>query len=167
MGQDRSQMVAAVRAYCAAHPRWVLFDEPTQTLLEVATGKSLLLPAAEMTQAVARTNSQTGHPYLLIELGDGRELALCDAGIAFPPVAPAVPQAPEMPPVTCLSDFAQLTSHLSHLLYGHPDDKPGRETLDIVAVCLGILDGARRVGFDISREEKQLDQLLEELEKRK
>jgi hypothetical protein len=32
--------------------------------------------------------------------------------------------------------------------------------------CLAILDGARRLGFDVGREEKELERHLTELEKR-
>ena len=40
------------------------------------------------------------------------------------------------------------------------------EALSAVMLALALLDGARNAGFDVSREERQLDLLLRQLEER-
>ena len=166
MIEGREAILAALRGFGAAHPAWVVFDEPSETLLEVASGRTLKLPVREIAGVVERQNAVTGQPYLLVELGDGRELALAEAGIAFPPSVPAVPQAPTMPPVVCMRDFDALQRQLARALAEQPEGRPPREVLDAVAVGIGILEGARRIGLDISEEERRLDGLLGELERR-
>jgi hypothetical protein len=165
MPNERAANLAGIGAFCRAHPTWVLFDEAAGELFEVATGKRLRLPVAGASEVLERTNAQTGRPYLLVELEDGREFALCDAGIAFAPVRPG--GGPELPSVVCLKDFGTVRDRVAHQLFGHRDEKPGRETLDAVMLALGILEGARRVGFDISVEERDLELLLTELERRR
>lgn len=163
---DRAGATAALRAFCAAHPAWALFDEAGEMLYDVGAGRGLRLPLGEVVGVAERLNAQTGRPYLVVVLGGGGQLALADAGIAFPPLAQPIPQAPPMPPVVCLGDFAAALGRLRHQVFGHPDQKPDRTTLDLVALCLGILGGARQVGFDVAVEERALEPVLEELEKR-
>ncbi len=164
---DASANTRAIAAFCTAHPTWVLLDEESGTLLEVATGKRLRIPLGEVAEAVCRTNAQTQAPYLLLQLADQRELALCDAGIAFPPVAPGGPGGPELPAVVCLKDFRTVRDAIAHALFGHRDEKPGRDAVEAVMLALAILEGARRVGFDVGEEERELDLLLTELERRR
>jgi len=167
MPSDSAECVRAIAAFCAAHPSWVLFDEADETLLEIVTGKRLRLSLGEVTEVLSRTNEQTGRPYLVIQLADQRELALCDAGIAFAPVAPSPGGGPELPAVVCLRDLQTVRNSVAHALFGHRDEKPGREVVDAVMLALGILEGARRAGFDIGEEEREMDLLLTELEKRR
>ena len=120
-----------------------------------------------MVAAEERENGQTHRPYLMLRFGDGHEIALADIGVAFPPVAPAVPQAPALPPVVCLQDFRAVYAQLQHQAIDHPEQKLDRSVLDAMVLGLGILEGARRVGFDISEEERALEAVLSELEKRR
>lgn len=167
MTADRTAALQVLRAFCQRHPSWVLFDEPTCTLLEVASGKRLALLAKELTEVLERVNAETNEPYLLVEFGDGRELALGSMGVAFPPVAPDVPQAPPLPPVVCLADFGAVFGQLQHVAVAHRDQKLDRTGLDMMMLALGILDGARRVGFDVGEEERALEAVLTELERRR
>ena len=167
MTADRSAHVQTLRAFCAKHPGWALFDEPTGELLEISTGKRLRLPLADLVAAEERENSQTHRSYLTLRFGDGHEIAVADIGVAFPPVAPAVHQAPQLPPVVCLQDFRSAHAQLHHQAVDHPEQKLERATLDVMVLALGILEGARRVGFDISQEERALEAVLSELEKRR
>jgi hypothetical protein len=167
MAGDRAALLQSIRAFCARHPTWVLFDEPSVALFEPATAKALSLKVSELQAVVERQNAQTGEPYLLLELGDGRELALCQAGIAFPPLAPSVPQAPELPQVVCLKDFAAAYAQLRHQALDHPDYRLDHTGLDLMVLALGILGGARRAGFEVTQEERELEAVLDVLEKRR
>ncbi len=164
---DRSAILQTIRAFCEHHPTWVLFDELARTLLEVGSGKRLPLPAHELTEAVERQNTTMEEPYLLVELGDGREVALSSMGFAFAPISPNVPQAPPIPPVVCLADFRTIQEKLRHQAFDHPEEKLSRTVLDLMVLALGILEGARHIGLDISHEERQLEAVLGELEKRR
>ena len=166
MGAERTAIAEGIRAFCARHPQWILFDEPGNALFEVASGKRLPLPLTEVVSATERENAQTRRPYLLIGFGDGKEIALADVGVAFPPVVPNVPQTPELPGVVCLQDFRLVLDQLQHQALDHPEQKLQRATLDLMVFALAILEGARRIGFDVSEEERLLEQTLTELEKR-
>jgi hypothetical protein len=157
----------AIAAFCAAHPTWVLFDEASGSLLEVSSGKRLRVALGEITQVSPRMNAQTQRPYLLLQLVDQRELALCDAGIAFPPVAPVDAGGPGLPPVVCLKDYQTVRDAIAHALFGHPGEQPGREAVEAVMLAIAILEGARRIGFEVGEEERELDLLLTELERRR
>ena len=167
MTDARPALVQTLRAFCERHPGWALFDEPTGELLEIASGKRLRLPVRELVAAEERVNAVTRRPYLVLRFGDGHELALADIGLAFPPVAPAVPQAPQLPPVVCFQDFRAALAQLQHQAAAHRDQKLDRAVLDLMVLALGILEGARRVGFDVSDEERALEAVLSELEKRR
>src|SRR5438270_41892 len=80
-----SAKLAAVRAYCQTHQRSVLFDEPGEALFDVFGVKTLALRAADLQSVESLADRDTRAPYLRLVLGDGRELALTDAGIAFAP----------------------------------------------------------------------------------
>ncbi len=168
MTADRSSLVQTLRAFCARHPSWALFDEPSGELWEVASGKRLRLDLATLVAAEERTNTQTGAPYLMLGFGDGHEIAVADLGIAFPAATPAaLPQAPTLPPVVCLQDYRAAHAQLRHYVVDHPGERPDRSVLDLMALALGILEGARVAGFDVSSEERELDAVLTELEKRR
>ena len=167
MTGDRSALVQTLRAFCAKHPTWALFDEPTGDLFEIASGKKLHLHLPDLVAAEERVNSESGGQYLTLGFADGHEIALADIGVAFPAVRPAVPHAPTLPPVVCMQDFRAAYAQLRHHVVDHPDEKPDRSVLDLMVMALAILEGARQVGFDISGEERELDTLLSELEKRR
>ncbi|MGC4116238.1 MAG: hypothetical protein QM765_17000 [Myxococcales bacterium] len=165
---DRSALVQTLRAFCARRPTWALYDEQSGDSLEIASGKRLHVPVTDLVTVEERPNSQTGMPYLLLGFGDGREIAIADIGIAFPAVTPSgVPQAPTLPPVVCFQDYRAAYAQLRHHVDDHPDEKPDRSVLDLMMLALGILEGARVAGFDISREERELEAVLTELEKRR
>jgi hypothetical protein len=60
-----------------------------------------------------------------------------------------------------------LKGRVDHFLYEHPDEPPSRESLDMIMVCIAILDGARAVGFDVGDLEEGLEKSLNEIEKRR
>jgi len=155
-----------VREHCARQPAAVLFDEPGQALLDVPSGKALALPAADLARVEEQKDTQTGRPYLRLTLGDGRELALTQAGVAFAPRFGNTGPLPELPGAVCFGDYGKLLGQLRHELYGHPDREPTRDTAKLLLLCIAILDGARAAGFEVGREEAELEALLRELEKR-
>ncbi|MBS1152550.1 MAG: hypothetical protein H6Q89_4248, partial [Myxococcaceae bacterium] len=101
---------------------------------------------------------------LLLE--DGRALALTSGGIAFAPVFTHTGVLEELPAALCWSDFQPLLQQLKHELYGPPDVAPSGATVRVLMCCLAIIDGARAAGFDVGREEAELEWHLKELERR-
>jgi hypothetical protein len=69
--------------------------------------------------------------------------------------------------VVCLKDFFTLKGRVDHYLRDHADEAPPRECLDMMMICIAILDGARAVGFDVGDLEQQLDASLDEIERKK
>lgn len=164
--EEKTEKLLAIRQYCQAHSRSVLYDEPTFSLWDVYAGKQLTFSPVELRSAELKQDAQTGQPYLMLRFEEGRELALSDAGIAFIPQTANTGPIPELPAAVCLRDFHTLKDRLQHQLYGHPDETPSRDALRLVMMCVAILEGARAWGFDIAREERELDRHLQELEKR-
>lgn len=163
---DRAGQLARIRQYCETPPRAVLFDEPGGTLLDVASGKALPLELAQLERVEERVNSQTHQPYLILVYGDGRQLAVSEFGVAFSPDFQNTGPIAELPEVVCLRDYATLMERLKHDLYGHPDRPPTRDTLKLFLMCIAVLDGARAIGFEVGKEEKETEVHLRELEKR-
>jgi hypothetical protein len=162
----RTDQLAAIRAHCARPPQTVLFDEPTGSLFDIFSGKTLPLQAADLTQVEPRADKETGAPYLVLRYGDGHELALTQAGLAFAPGFRNTGALEGLPVAVCFRDFRELLDRLKHELYGHPEVAPTRAALDALMRCIAILDGARAVGFDVSREEPELETHLAQLEQR-
>jgi hypothetical protein len=144
----------------------VLFDEPGKLLLDVSSGKTVKVDPADLASVEQVPNAQTGKPYLRLRFSDGRELALAEVGVAFAPLFGNTGPIPELSPTVCWRDHATLLHQLKHELYGHPDRPPTRDTLKLLLMGIAILDGARVHGFDVSREEAELEGHLRELEKR-
>jgi len=163
---SRSQKLAAVRAYCQAHPRSVLFDEPGEALYDVPGAKTLTLRPGDLRSAEPSADKDTGDPYLRLTLDDGRQIALTVAGIAFAPDFGNTGPLRDLPEAVCFRDYRGLLERLKHDLYGHPDQPPTRATVGLLQMCIAILDGARRAGFEVGREERELETHLTELEKR-
>lgn len=158
-------MNALIAEHCTKPPRSVLYDPDADLLLDVASGKTLKL-AGTLKAVEARTDPQTTRPYLALVLGDGRPLALADAGIAFAPGFVNTGPLAELPGAVCWKDFHSLLQQLKHELYGHPDLAPSGATVRVLMCCLAIVDGARDAGFDVGPEERELEWHLRELERR-
>ena len=166
MDDSRAQKLATIRAYADAHRHAVLFDEPGDTLFDMFAAKSLPLESNELERVEERKDRDTGLPYLLLAYGTGHQLALSDAGVAFAPDRRNSGPVEDLPPAVCLRDFRALLDRLEHELYGHPEREPSRDSAKLVLMCIAVLDGARAAGFDVSREERQLERDLAELERR-
>ena len=157
-----------VVSWAEAHKHVVLYDEESATLLDVASGKSLHLSWRELKGFEEKLHPETGDNYLVLLFESGAQIALVDpGGVAFASSTENSGPVENLPPVVCLRDVFTLKQRVDHYLYDHPDDPPPRECLDLIMICIAILDGARDVGFDVSDLEGELEQSLNELEKRK
>ncbi len=155
-----------IRRWCAAHPGSVLFDPETALLLDVYSGKSLVLDLAAITAVDERQNREVGGTYLVLTLEDGRAVVLAPPGIAFAPDPTNTGPLASLPSAVCLRDFVAVSGRLRHILEDHPDEPPTREEVDMAMFCIALLEGARRVGMEIGREEALLEELLSLLERR-
>lgn len=162
----RAARLSLIKSFCAGHPHAVLFDEPAKAVMDVHSAKTLPLEIEKLTAVEERTNQQTGRPYLVLQREDGRQFALAEVGIAFAPDTRNTGPVTDLPDVVCLRDYMTVLDRLKHELYGHPDREPNRGTLQLMLMCIAILDGARAQGLDVGREEGELEHHLAELEKR-
>jgi len=162
---DRAK--AKVRQWIDRHRHAALYDEENSAFLDVASGKSVHLPWSEVTAFEEKVHPETKDAYLVLLFEDGRQIALVDpGGVAFQPSTVNTGPLPDLPPVACLRDFQTLKQRADHYLYAHQDEAPPKECVDIVMICIAILDGARAIGFDVGDLEEKLDKSLREIERR-
>jgi len=158
---------AKMEHWVRSHADIVLYDPVEQTLMDVASGKTLRFPWRDVEAVEEKTHPETGEPYLVFQLSSGVQLVLVDpGGVAFAPSEVNTGSLHGLPQVVCLRDVGVLMQRVEHQLADHPDDPVPREILDAVMLCIAILDGAREVGFEVGDLEKALDGSLSELEKR-
>ena len=161
------QTKAKVRAWTETHRRAVLYDEESSSLMDVTSGKSIRLPWQEVKAFEEKVHPETKDNYLVLLFENGTQVALVDpGGIAFAPSTENSGPVRDLPPVVCLKDFFTLKGRVDHYLYGHPDEPPPKEVLDLVMICIATLDGARAVGFDVGDLEGELEKALNEIEGR-
>jgi len=156
-----------LRVWADGHPRAVLYDNESSTLLDVVSGKAIRLEWGDVTAFEEKTHPETGDAYLVLLFEDGTQIALVDpGGVAFAPSTVNSGPVENLPPAVCLRDFLTLKRRVDHHLYDHPDEPPPRECLDLIMTCISILDGARAVGFDVGDLEGELEKALNEVERR-
>jgi hypothetical protein len=156
-----------VREWTERHPHAILYDEEKSTLLDVASGRSVLLPWRDVKAFQEKVHPETGDVYLVILFEDGKQLALADpGGVAFAPSETNTGPLPQLPAVVCLKDFLLLKSRIDHYLTEHREDALPRECLDLVMASIAILDGARQAGFSVGDLEADLEKSLREIERR-
>jgi hypothetical protein len=163
---EQAAAISRIQAFTRSHPRSVLFDDAGSTLLDVYSGRTLALDLSRITSTREEANKETGGRYLVLTRDDGIEIALADPGIAFAPDLRNSGPLPTQPKAVCLRDFAEALARVRHYLFDHPEAAVSRETLGHVQLGIAILDGARRVGFDVGGEERQLEECLAEIERR-
>jgi hypothetical protein len=167
MAANRSQIQSSVKRWVGAHPHAVLYDEAASTLLDVASGKTTIVPWRDVAAYEEKTHPETDDAYLVLLLENGSQIALVDpGGVAFAPLTENSGPVSGLPQVVCLKDFFTLKGRVDHYLYDHPDEPPPRECLDMTMICIATLDGARAVGFDVRDLEQELEKSLNEIEKR-
>ncbi|MFL5321733.1 MAG: hypothetical protein ACJ790_18870 [Myxococcaceae bacterium] len=160
---SRPEKLALIRSFCAAPPHAVLFDEAGETLFDVPATKTLALKADELSSVELLEQPER---HLRLSYSDGHQLALTQSGIAFAPDFRGTGPLPELPSALCFRDLTTMLQRVRHALFDHPDDKPGRELVVLLQCGIALVDGARAVGFDVGREERELEGLLSDLEKR-
>jgi hypothetical protein len=163
---EPSARAKQIRRWCAAHPGSVLFDPEARVVHDVFSGKSLKLDLGAVTAIEEKANREQGGTYLALTFETGLGLVLGTPGLVFAPDPSNTGPLASLPQAVCLRDFAAVSGKLRHILLDHPDEAPTREELDMTLFCIAVLDGARRVGLEVGREEKQLEQLLAMLEER-
>jgi hypothetical protein len=160
------QLAEQIRKWCAAHPSTVLFDPKEHVVHDVFAGKSLKLDLGAVTAIEERLNPEQGGSYLALTFETGLGLVLGAPGLVFAPDATNTGPLASLPQAVCLRDFAAVSGRLRHILLDHPDEAPTREELDMTLFCIAVLDGARRIGLEVGREEQALEELLATLEQR-
>jgi len=164
---DRPAAQARVERFCREHPQAVLYDPTASVMVDVATGKQLPLDWSILTAIGDGVDADTKRPYLILAREDGRSVALADQGIVFAPSLASTGPIAGLPSAVCFQDLERAEAQLNHYLRDHPDDPPGQTHVSMFAFCLALVDGARDVGFEVSREERTLEVLLKELEGRR
>ncbi len=149
------------------HPAAVLYNDDAAVLLDIASGKSLRLSWIDLIGFEEKIHPETGELYLVLMFEPDRQIALVDpGGVAFAASTTNSGPLQNLPAVVCLKDFLTLKERVDHYLYKHPNEPPPRESLDLIMICIAILDGARAVGFEVGDLEGELEKSLNELEKR-
>jgi hypothetical protein len=166
--ENPAQAKLAVARWISRHKHAAVYDDESSTLLDVASGKSTRLAWRELKAYEQKVHPETGEPYLVFLFEDGRQIALVDpGGVAFAPSTENSGPVQGLPAVVCLRDFLTLKRRVDHYLYDHADEPPPRECLDMIMTCIAILDGARAVGFEVGDLERELEQSLSEVERRR
>jgi hypothetical protein len=163
---NREDLNNAIHTVCAQLRGAVIFDPLGEVVLDSASGKTAELQMSRIERWENRKDRVTGRPYLVLLRDDATQVVLSEHGVAFEPLRDHVPPGIEVPPVVCMADFRRLLDRLAHQLHGHADESPTRELVELAMVSVGILGGARRVGFNVDREERELEPLLRDLESR-
>ncbi|HCU25147.1 MAG TPA: hypothetical protein DF383_09020 [Deltaproteobacteria bacterium] len=148
-----------------SHPGVFSFREEGDDLrvLELFSGKEVLVPRLTLDQAVERSNAvNTQETYINLLFHDGRQLVLSPQGFAFPPDFGNTGPLPLPNPVYCMQDYQSLMRQLRHVA-AEPDR--GREALQLVMVLIAILDGAKAAGLEVDAETQAVDEILTTLEK--
>ncbi|MGH7771932.1 MAG: hypothetical protein ACREQA_06805 [Candidatus Binatia bacterium] len=167
MGSPVERAKKKLKEWTQEHRHVVLYDEEGSTLLDVASGKSIQVPWREVKAFEEKVHPETQESYLVLLFEDGHQIALVDpGGVAFSPSDVNAGPLRDLPPVVCLKDFQTLKQRVDHYLHAHQDQPPPKECLDLVMICIAILDGARLVGFDVGDLEGELDKSLREIERR-
>ena len=156
-----------VRQWSELHPTAVLYDDDAAVFLDVASGKSLRVAWIDVAGFEEKIHPESGESYLVLMFEQGQQVALVDpGGVAFAPSTINSGAVQNLSVEVCLKDFFTLKQRVDHYLYEHPDEAPPRECLDLIMICIAILDGARAVGFEVGDLEGELEKSLNELEKR-
>ena len=168
MGPSFDQAKSKVREWVERHRHSVLYDEESSTLLDVASGKSVRFDWSGLKVCEEKLHPETRDRYLVLLFENGNQIALVDpGGVAFSPSEIQTGPLRDLPAVVCLKDFHTLKQRIDHYLYAHQDEPPPKECLDLVMICIAILDGARAVGFNVGELEEELDKSLREIERKR
>lgn len=160
---DRNSFLAELTAWLTANPGVFehRVDGSELTLLEIATGKQRVLRGDDVEAIREKRNRQSGVRYPILFLQGGLQLAITDLGFCFASSFASSGEIPGAPAVVSFGDFRKLFGEAQHAA-ADPDRR--KDALDLLMLCITIIDGARDVGFDVGREEERLDRLLRTVE---
>jgi len=162
-----AELKARVLGFLRENPRLfaAIEDEGGQSvqLFEAATGKMLQLRWDQLAEVALQSSPLRPAPYLVVVLLDGRQVALADVGFAFAPSIASTGPLPDLPKAFCFRDYRHLTQGILALFAEEGREK---EALAGVMLAIALLDGARVLGFEVGREERTLETLLQKLEER-
>jgi hypothetical protein len=159
-GGPRERLLGFLRAQ---RPPLLCDEEPGgATLLEPASGQRLRLRWSELEALEEKRSPLREQPWLVLLFTDGRQLALADVGFAFAPSSRNSGPLPELPATFCFADLRTLLSGIDALL---TQEGRGAEAMRAFLVAIALVDGARSAGFDVAREERALEQRLQNLER--
>ncbi|RMG16734.1 MAG: hypothetical protein D6729_10365 [Deltaproteobacteria bacterium] len=156
-----------VQRWLAAHPGVAVWEETERQLIDAYSGKRLPFDLGRFERLEEKENRELGGTYLVLLRDDGRQLVLAEPGIAWEPGTQSTGPLDFLPPVVCWRDFSRLLAEAAHRIRAHPEVAPDRGLLDLIMVCIALLEGARALGFETGAEEREVDSLLTELERRR
>lgn len=130
-------------------------------LKELASGKTYIFDSQRIAKHRLTPHPQGMSDYLNLIYDNGSEFVLCDAGLAFSPDYTNTGPLPDAPAVVCMMDYYQMFNHLVDLT---TKDDFKHQTLLLFQVLIATLDGAKKIGLDVSLEEETLDKKLTEFE---
>jgi len=168
MSDSRVDFRQAVQRWADAHKNAVLYDDDSAVIRDVVSGKAVKLSWPDVAALEEKIHPETNETYLVLLFENGMQIALVDpGGVAFAPSIENSGPLESLPPVACLRDFFTLKQRVDHYLHDHREEEPPRECLDLIMICIAMLDGARQVGFDVGDLEGDLELSLNELERRR
>ncbi|MBI2981758.1 MAG: hypothetical protein HYY44_05640 [Deltaproteobacteria bacterium] len=153
----------ALQKWLADYPAIFVAQEiPNGIVLrEITTSKERSILYPQVTEWRRREHPEGLGDYMNLVFEEGHELALCHAGFAFSPSYLSTKSLNLLPEVVCFQDFYRLLGHLEHL---YQNLSQREEAVKALTSCLAILEGARLVKFEVSEEERKLEEILTWLE---
>lgn len=132
-------------------------------LVENYSQKALSLAYAELADLEEKANSTSPHEtYLVLRLHSGIQWVLASQGFVFPPDFRNTGPLTLPSQVYCMQDFNNLFHRLRHVA---AESERGREALDLVLALIAILDGAKAIGLPTDAEAREIETILNSLEK--
>lgn len=138
-------------------------DGDILTLTENFSQKKISLNLKNIVKHKLTPHPQGLPDYLNLLFDNGLEVVLTHAGLAFAPQFQNTGFIKDAPEVMCMTDYDRLLQSLRSLL---SDEQRRNEAILLFQLLISILDGARAIGFDIGREEQELDKLFTEFEQK-
>jgi hypothetical protein len=133
----------------------------TLTLVDMAWQKMRIIERHDIFEVHERHNKQSPQQsYLLVVFQTGEQLVLAAQGFAFAPDTTHTGPLALPLDVVCMQDYHHMVGQLLQL-----ESERRREAIDIIMLLVALLDGAKKVGLEVGREEREVERYLERVEK--
>ncbi len=155
----------SVDQWIRAHPGIFSVQENGDDLVitENFSRKIRILKSQEIERIEEKFNSAVlTESYVIILLTSGNQFVLSAQGFAFPPDFSNTGDIPLPYQVYCFQDFQNIFERLRHVA---SEEDRKKESLELILVLLAILDGAKKIGLEVGREEEQVNAVLSQLER--